>query len=67
MSKLRPVARDQSLELSAEDVLTNLLIVCSTLTRRQARKHKDAREIMSCTGSCQNIGRSCWTAATSNV
>ena len=44
MSKLRPVARDQSLELSAEDVLTNLLIVCSTLTRRQARKHKDARE-----------------------
>ena len=31
MSKLRPVARDQSLELSAEDVLTNLLIVCSTL------------------------------------
>src|SRR5215475_11108580 len=31
MSKPRPVARDQSLELSAEDVLTNLLIVCSTL------------------------------------
>ena len=31
MSELRPVARDQSLELSAEDVLTNLLIVCSTL------------------------------------
>jgi hypothetical protein len=45
-------------------------IVCSTLmaliitaARAQAQ---GAREIMSRTGSCRNIGRSCWTAATSN-